>query len=1064
MNPISLFPPPTSTISRNASTAQGGRHGGGAAGGSGGRNKTAAQGQGNGQDAAGGDSGDGSGLSAGGFLKRTRSGGFGSGSGGETFSSESAPKPGFRDRLNSARLSLTPHIRRANSINMLNAAAQTAAASAAKSTAAAATTKDHAEKGAATPGKSSRSPEALASNWENVVQTSASQPFQAQTSAVAQDVMLSPGSAEPSFPTGTLFLPGEEPTAEREAALQLRALPNASYAFVPSSSARNHISTSSSPKAKRNGSNSDKARIASISSVRGGGVGDMGASSPSSSSSSSAIAVSHVDTAALAAASALYAATSGLNSGKGASGKRLPMGLYFDYLKPDEIKLAHAMETESYEHGDAAPLERFRYRHNRAPHLFLGAFLPNKMVQGGETRHAAALPVEQLQSPKTASSASSDEGGPASGAAPSGGGLTNTAANNLTHVDGRTGSLFVSTGATSTAKQSAQPPSPLAAAEQGSASASERSRKEKRTLIGFVCATAAGAYTARAISLHDDSEDAHLVCMHSIVVGKIWRRRRIAKTMVDTFVQRIRDAELGKSTSDNQSAAMGGLGMPVIRKRGYETAAVIVHEELLPLMKACGFLVLGNSHVQYGSGDWIECRRHIVPQNMKKVVADGWAQDDAAQQLQDREEERQWLEKKSAERKEQAIAYIQSGAVPASGKADTRDSSDSETQLCLSPMHMDAPQLLPSGTLSPSPAATAGKSSRSNTGSSASTVHSDDAGGHVSAPSTGNNSLCTSTLLSALRQQSLSASQSSQRNPGQSFSAILGSALAGKTAHEDAFSALEARLVSRELGTNLADVYCPRAECGCKIMGVDRGMWEVREIGPLMSSDLNLPNSPAPPMHPSPPQPPAQARVSTANGPALPVTPGQAFWIVPTPLAFDNISFSRDAKWKPVPGAQVTSPRAENHVSGALPTTKEEKREQKEREKKEKAERKATLKAAKRQNSMTPSVSPPRGLSPQRSASPTWGELSDHLLDGGNDSAPEFTVKYLLCAECDCGPLGYSILPQSLTGGGLAHQVGQDINTSQGQQGQDGSDASPQRLRQEFLIAADRVRYRFSKH
>ena len=93
--------------------------------------------------------------------------------------------------------------------------------------------------------------------------------------------------------------------------------------------------------------------------------------SPGSVSSSSSFSISGgarnkdespgMDPVALAAATALYAATSGLNSGKGAGQKRLPMGLYFDHLRGvEEVKLAHAMESEAFEHGDAAPFERFK--------------------------------------------------------------------------------------------------------------------------------------------------------------------------------------------------------------------------------------------------------------------------------------------------------------------------------------------------------------------------------------------------------------------------------------------------------------------------------------------------------------------------------------------------------------------------------------------------------------------------------------------------------------------------------------------------------------------------------
>ena len=751
-------------------------------------------------------------------------------------------------------------------------------------------------------------------------------------------------------------------------------------------------------------------------------------------------------------------------------------------------------------------LRRGRYRYNRAPHLFLGAFVPTKFTQTGfnlfppSTEAGAPSPTISAESAPERGSSSGEESG-------DGGGTTaSTLLGHITKMDASTGSLSVGGGTGGPAL--AGPAASVftgrsnhgsvssAAGNSDAGSAGNRSlyppasatgaggtKKEKRTLIGFLCATAGAAYTARAITLHDDSEDAHLVCIHSIVMGRIWRGRRIGRTMVEHFLERIRDTETasGSSTAHGNgghgsssgvlSAHASGATTPthgapvVVRKRGYETAACIAHEESAPFLKACGFKTLGHSHVQYGSGDWIEFRREIVPEKMRKQLSGDWAKDDAERQMREREEERIWEEKKSADRKASVAQYLQQT------QTQQQEGEPMEQMLHGSPTDMDAPQ-----TDSVSRPQSA---SRSNTGSSFSPTPSE---GQTTSPPSG---LSTSMLLAALRSQSTQAAQSSQRNPGQSYSAILGSAMAGKTFHEDAFSALEARLVSRDLGTNLGDLYCPREECGCKVMGVDRGMWEVREVGPLAETANPadaLPNSPPPPMHPSPVVPPSQARVSTANGPSFATTPGQAFWVVPTPLAFDNISFSKDAKWRPVnPGALVTSPRAEDYTPRELSKEerKQEQKDQRERDKREKAERKATLKAAKRQNSvhllstagthdtLTPSnaggtttengsPSSPNALSPQRSRS----DGSDHGQTE-TSAAPEFTVKYLLCAECDCGPLGYSILPQSLAGGGLAHQVGQEINSANGAGGGQMEENVP---RQEFLIAADRVRYRFNRN
>ena len=215
----------------------------------------------------------------------------------------------------------------------------------------------------------------------------------------------------------------------------------------------------------------------------------------------------------------------------------------------------------------------------------------------------------------------------------------------------------------------------------------------------------------------------------------------------------------------------------------------------------------------------------------------------------------------------------------------------------------------------------------------------------------------------------------------------------------------------------------------------------------LSSPTLLLPNSPAPPTAPLPPPPPPSAlsRIRSAvpsfgeqSGVGQTRTPVRGFWSVSSPLSFDNIGFSKDDTWVPPP-LPVTSPplASVDEEGGAKRKSKPVRRPSIfwSAEKKRAAAEEATAAAAAAAAAAKPKQ-------PERAAQPDAPELS-------------VKVKYLLCAECDCGPLGYVVLPEAMQGGGLAHAVGQQINAR---------DAKAASVEQPvFLIAADRVRYRFLK-
>lgn len=168
-------------------------------------------------------------------------------------------------------------------------------------------------------------------------------------------------------------------------------------------------------------------------------------------------------------------------------------------------------------------------------------------------------------------------------------------------------------------------------------------------------------------------------------------------------------------------------------------------------------------------------------------------------------------------------------------------------------------------------------------------------------------------------------------------------------------------------------------------------------------------------------------------------------------MSFDNIGFSKDDSWILPPLAHASPSNAHSPLSplseeeGGKPTRKptfgrkgslfwnggaEKKRLEKERNE--------AIAAATAAANATPK--------------------SPDLAATGED-APSVKVKYLLCAECDCGPLGYTVLSAGMQDGGLANSVGQQLNAASEEASEKPKPEPPV-----FLIAADRVRYRFPKN
>lgn len=608
-----------------------------------------------------------------------------------------------------------------------------------------------------------------------------------------------------------------------------------------------------------------------------------------------------------------------------------------------------------------------------------------------------------------------------------------------------------------------------------------------RKLIAFTCGTASSAMTARALKVHQEDEDAWLVCMHSIVVAPEYQREGLGLKLLEEYMRRLRRAEEGK----------GDHGMP---KRGYECTALLTHEDKMSLFEKAGFKKLGVSHVNSGSGGWYEMRRKIIPA------------DDEDDEISTSASPREATAPSSV--------FGESRDRTQPGTPSTELAGDQLAALTLSEPHekiaapiADSPTAL-SLVDDSNPSFHAGSSSPPSKQTEPRTNERElqaETGGKADGHSNSSPAPFTQTqILEALQKQSAArSSQKGPRNPGMAYSSIMGQTLASKTSVEDAFFALEARLVDRDDMTNLADLYCPREECGCLLLKAGTSDWEMAEVGPLAAPEATLPNSPSPPACTSMAPPPATLEkirsalgTSTSVNEARTSTPARPFWIVQSPMIFENVGFSKDADWTPpiVPSSDNKHAKGEDSDGkGDVPSRKKPtKRTSLFKSPSERRREKESKELSKRET--TSSLSPMSPMSDASNSSSSAQQARNLSASSASDQLAKLKVKYLLCADCDCGPLGYTVLPISMQGGNFAQEVSKqtqkDLEKLQsagegdkegGEDKEEGSSngsahasRSPQSSSQSgspstpvpaaapptphlqlYFVAADRVRYRF---
>lgn len=720
----------------------------------------------------------------------------------------------------------------------------------------------------------------------------------------------------------------------------------------------------------------------------------------------------------------------------GRTGSNLPKGLNFDWVRPEEVKQCHSLENVAYESDDVASKERMQYRQEHAPHLFLAAYIP-------------------VAPPKVA--------GP------------------------------LSVGYNST----------------------------PRKIIGYVNGTASSSLSARAIGKHtrpndENGEEAWLVCVHSVVVDEAYRHVGLGLRMLEEYMMRLRRAEEGRGEK-RQGKVEGA--------KGYECVALLCHEETLPFFLKAGFKIVGPSHVRAGSGEWIEMRRYIHSSQQKQA--------DEKKRVQQEVEEQERQEKQRQREQRRVVSAAAAASNPRPSHVDTSSSNqvmgkDWQTTASPTSEHSGARSRSVSAALNAEGGSGSSAGGATNKGGSISGADdkSDKGGGGLAGFS-------QADILAAL-----SASTPSYKpgtNPSQPFSSILGQTLAGKTFVEDAFIALEARLVDRgsssssdreSEGSNLMEIWCPREECGCKLVARGMAMWELAESGPLSQpelEELHLPsNSASLPPTPQPPPAPAshlRALVERQDGssarstlPGAPpsaecLTPIRPFWSLCSAMSFDNIGFSQDVQWQ-MPSSSAGSGSNAGHGGGGLtssptgsgdegagaPDTRSATAASSSTSSTAQQKRKPTMPSVRRptflshvsgKNSRPVSPGTGRSGAPIALSSisgpiggvgdPTGKETKGHKAhkesDGGQHQhrgtapgasatgeggGPSLTVKYLLCPNCDTGPLGYTIVPERLTGGQMGAEVGAAMNPAEDRR------QAPKEI-QVFMLAAERVRYRMIK-
>lgn len=237
-------------------------------------------------------------------------------------------------------------------------------------------------------------------------------------------------------------------------------------------------------------------------------------------------------------------------------------------------------------------------------------------------------------------------------------------------------------------------------------------------------------------------------------------------------------------------------------------------------------------------------------------------------------------------------------------------------------------------------------------------------------------------------------------NPGIPFAKIFGQAIAGKTGSEDLHTAVISRVVDRKHDLNMHQLFCPNENCDCILLSRHSAEWSVRETGPLCDT---LPVAPG-----EQPEETAQLPDSgnapwlnslfqTSSSPVDTIGPLRGFWHVPGPMGFHNVAFSRTVEWTvPTPSRSNTGgPRSNSAGSDDGPSSHSGRRS-----------------GDRERGSFSSFRSPFRPL--EKIESQVENKHDEISLDVTPGELRQ--VKYIVCPDCGCGPLGFMILPREQKG------------------------------------------------
>lgn len=473
------------------------------------------------------------------------------------------------------------------------------------------------------------------------------------------------------------------------------------------------------------------------------------------------------------------------------------------------------------------------------------------------------------------------------------------------------------------------------------------SGETRRRLVGFCTATVSPAAITQSMYGSTNSELAHVVCIHDFCVERSSRRQGIGQRLMRKLLGRI-------------EAGFSGEGKPL--RHQFERVTIVTPPKRMSFFMKCGFKIHGPSYIAKSCEPWVEMRYTV----------------ESSPEIQ-----REDLSTSLVEQVDDSIS-------PTMTPERAFSTSD----------HPSEHSASGPGSADHSGSAAWGMGSFSLSPIEAPALQSDQVLAALLAQSSLSEGAARDLGLPIRPTENTPApTQPQPQNPGKLLSSVFGQAVAAKTAAEDSLAALKARIVSRAGGRNLCRLFCPNEHCHCVIAGRQAGTWQTKEMGPLSEKDAVAVDSELILLdHTSKTTPllNAEVQMRLPGSELSTIGPVRAFWVLNGPMQFDNVSFSKNAVWK-VPEPSPNSQEAARSLPNGSETSGWSGR---------RPEPRSQSTFATRMNSTQSTLS--KSDETSDSSLPARGKDSYTL---GLTPGEERIVKYILCPDCGCGPLGFMILP-----------------------------------------------------